>query len=60
MADVISDGRMDFGIGKGSEPVEYRKFGTSRDEATARFHESAEIIRQAWSDSAGQFSRRVL
>jgi alkanesulfonate monooxygenase SsuD/methylene tetrahydromethanopterin reductase-like flavin-dependent oxidoreductase (luciferase family) len=25
MADVISDGRIDFGIGKGSEPVEYRK-----------------------------------
>ena len=55
MADVISDGRIDFGIGKGSEPVEYRKFGASRDEATARFHESAEIIRQAWSDAPVNF-----
>jgi alkanesulfonate monooxygenase SsuD/methylene tetrahydromethanopterin reductase-like flavin-dependent oxidoreductase (luciferase family) len=50
MVDVISNGRLDFGIGKGSEPVEYRKFGASRDEATPRFHESAVIIRQAWSD----------
>ena len=55
MADVISNGRIDFGIGKGSEPVEYRKFGASRDEATARFHESAEIIRQAWSDAPVNF-----
>jgi alkanesulfonate monooxygenase SsuD/methylene tetrahydromethanopterin reductase-like flavin-dependent oxidoreductase (luciferase family) len=55
MADVISDGRIDFGIGKGSEPVEYRKFGMSQDEATRRFHESAAVIRQAWSDNPVNF-----
>ena len=55
MADVISNGRIDFGIGKGSEPVEYRKFGASRDEATQRFSESAEILRQAWSDAPVNF-----
>ena len=55
MADVISNGRIDFGIGKGSEPVEYLKFGASRDEATQRFSESAEIIRQAWSDAPINF-----
>ena len=55
MADVVSNGRIDVGIGKGSEPVEYRKFGASRDEATQRFIESAEIIRQAWSDQPVNF-----
>jgi alkanesulfonate monooxygenase SsuD/methylene tetrahydromethanopterin reductase-like flavin-dependent oxidoreductase (luciferase family) len=55
MADVISGGRLDFGIGKGSEPVEYRKFGANRDEATKRFSESVEIIRQAWSDRPVNF-----
>jgi alkanesulfonate monooxygenase SsuD/methylene tetrahydromethanopterin reductase-like flavin-dependent oxidoreductase (luciferase family) len=55
MADVISGGRLDFGIGKGSEPVEYRKFGANRDEATKRFTESVEIIRQAWSDRPVNF-----
>jgi len=55
MADVVSNGRVDFGIGKGSEPVEYRKFGASQDEATARFHESAEVIRQAWSNQPINF-----
>jgi alkanesulfonate monooxygenase SsuD/methylene tetrahydromethanopterin reductase-like flavin-dependent oxidoreductase (luciferase family) len=55
MADVISGGRIDFGIGKGSEPVEYRKLGVNQDEGTRRFHESAEIIRQAWSDDPVRF-----
>lgn len=55
MADVISGGRLDFGIGKGSEPVEYRKFRANREEATARFHESVEILRQAWSDAPVDF-----
>jgi alkanesulfonate monooxygenase SsuD/methylene tetrahydromethanopterin reductase-like flavin-dependent oxidoreductase (luciferase family) len=61
MADVISGGRLDFGIGKGSEPVEYHKFGANRDEARPRFVECVEIIRQAWSDDPvnyrGEFYR---
>lgn len=56
MVDIISNGRLDFGIGKGSEPVEYRKFGASRDEANTRFHESAAIVRQAWSEQPVNFS----
>ena len=55
MADVISGGRLDFGIGKGSEPVEYRKFGANRDEATQRFTECTDIICQAWSDQPVNF-----
>ena len=55
MADVVSGGRLDFGIGKGSEPVEYRKLRARPDEATQRFKESAEIIRQAWSDEPVNF-----
>jgi alkanesulfonate monooxygenase SsuD/methylene tetrahydromethanopterin reductase-like flavin-dependent oxidoreductase (luciferase family) len=55
MADVISNGRLDFGIGKGSEPVEFQKFGASREQATQRFSETAEIIRQAWSDAPVHF-----
>ncbi len=55
MADIVSQGRLDFGVGKGSEPVEYRKLGLNRDEATQRFKESTEIIRQAWSDQPVNF-----
>jgi alkanesulfonate monooxygenase SsuD/methylene tetrahydromethanopterin reductase-like flavin-dependent oxidoreductase (luciferase family) len=55
MADVISNGRIDFGIGKGSEPVEYRRFGASQAEATQRMKEGTEIIRQAWSNDPVNF-----
>ena len=55
MADVISNGRVDFGIGKGSEPVEYRRLGRSQEEATQRMTEGTEIIRQAWSNDPVNF-----
>jgi alkanesulfonate monooxygenase SsuD/methylene tetrahydromethanopterin reductase-like flavin-dependent oxidoreductase (luciferase family) len=55
MVDVISNGRLDFGLGKGSEPIEYRRFGVSQAEATQRMREATAILRQAWSDEALHF-----
>ena len=55
MTDIISNGRVDFGIGKGSEPVEYRRSGVRQEEATGRTKEGTEIICQAWSDGPVNF-----
>jgi alkanesulfonate monooxygenase SsuD/methylene tetrahydromethanopterin reductase-like flavin-dependent oxidoreductase (luciferase family) len=55
MVDVISNGRLDLGIGKGSESHEYKKAGVNQHEATGRLHESTEVIRQAWSDKPVNF-----
>jgi len=55
MVDVVSNGRLDFGIGKGSEPIEYVRFGARREEATQRMTEGTEILRQAWSDEPVNF-----
>jgi len=55
MADIISNGRVDFGIGKGSEPVEYRRLGLRQEEATGRTKEGTEILCQAWSDGPVNF-----
>jgi len=55
MVDVISNGRLDFGVGKGSEAHEYKKFGANQAEATGRMYEGMEIIRQAWSDKPVNF-----
>ena len=55
MVDVLSNGRLDFGIGKGSEPIEYLRFGACREEGTQRMIEGAEILRQAWSDEPVNF-----
>jgi natural product biosynthesis luciferase-like monooxygenase protein len=55
MVDVVSNGRLDFGVGKGSEPSEYRRFGVRQEEATDRMKEGTEIILQAWSDRPVDF-----
>jgi alkanesulfonate monooxygenase SsuD/methylene tetrahydromethanopterin reductase-like flavin-dependent oxidoreductase (luciferase family) len=55
MVDVISNGRLDFGVGKGSESHEYKKFGVDQKEATARMYEGVEVMLQAWSEKPVNF-----
>ncbi len=49
MVDVLSDGRLDFGIGRGVLKAEYELFDIDEAESHGRFHEATEIIRQAWT-----------
>ena len=53
--DLLSNGRLDFGVGKGYRPYEFSGFCIPQDEATARFDEAIEVIRKAWT-SEGRFS----
>ena len=53
--DLLSNGRLDFGVGKGYRPYEFSGFCIPQDEATARFDEAIDVIRQAWT-SKGRFS----
>ena len=55
MVDVISNGRLEFGVGKGNEPHEFRKMHTSRETSGMLTREATEIIRQAWSDQPVNF-----
>lgn len=50
VVDVISDGRLDFGVGRGYQPKEFTGFGIDMSEARGRFLEGLEIIRTAWRD----------
>jgi alkanesulfonate monooxygenase SsuD/methylene tetrahydromethanopterin reductase-like flavin-dependent oxidoreductase (luciferase family) len=53
--DLLSNGRLDFGVGKGYRPYEFSGFCIPQDEATARFDEAIDVIRRAWT-SKGRFS----
>jgi natural product biosynthesis luciferase-like monooxygenase protein len=55
MVDVLSDGRLDFGVGRGYQPSEFAGFGLPMDESRQRFDESLEIIRRAWSEDTLTF-----
>lgn len=47
--DVISDGRLDLGIGKGYRYSEFRGFNLNPDEAEGRFEEGVELLLRAWT-----------
>jgi alkanesulfonate monooxygenase SsuD/methylene tetrahydromethanopterin reductase-like flavin-dependent oxidoreductase (luciferase family) len=55
--DLLSGGRLDFGIGKGYRYNEFTGFAIPLEEADARFEEALAIIAKAWT-SEQRFSHR--
>src|SRR5436190_6149067 len=55
-ADVLSGGRLEFGVGRGSIPSQFHGFRVPVAENRARFDEALEIIRLAWTQQ--RFSYR--
>jgi alkanesulfonate monooxygenase SsuD/methylene tetrahydromethanopterin reductase-like flavin-dependent oxidoreductase (luciferase family) len=53
--DLLSDGRLDFGIGRGYRYSEFHGFCVPMEEAQARYDEALEVIRKAWT-TRGRFS----
>ena len=53
--DLLTGGRVDFGVGKGYRKAEFDGFCIPMAEATERFDEAMEIIRKAWT-AEGRFS----
>jgi alkanesulfonate monooxygenase SsuD/methylene tetrahydromethanopterin reductase-like flavin-dependent oxidoreductase (luciferase family) len=48
----LSGGRLEFGVGRGSQRYEYERLGVPPEEKGGRFEEAMAIIRQAWSVEA--------
>jgi alkanesulfonate monooxygenase SsuD/methylene tetrahydromethanopterin reductase-like flavin-dependent oxidoreductase (luciferase family) len=48
-ADLLSGGRLEFGVGRGSIPTQFHGFGIAMEENRARFDEALELIRLAWT-----------
>lgn len=53
--DVLSGGRVEFGVGRGYRKAEFDAFCVPMDEAWDRFNECLEFILEAWT-TAGRFS----
>ncbi len=47
--DLLSGGRLDFGVGKGYRHGEFSGFCVPIEEADARFNESLDVITKAWT-----------
>lgn len=48
--DLLSDGRVDFGVGRGYQPMEYQGFGLDQTKSREMFHEGMEVVRKCWTE----------
>jgi alkanesulfonate monooxygenase SsuD/methylene tetrahydromethanopterin reductase-like flavin-dependent oxidoreductase (luciferase family) len=55
MLDVLTEGRIDFGIGRGIKPLEFRAFGLDQTESREMYLESYDLIRRIWADESFSF-----
>lgn len=58
--DLLSNGRLDLGVGRGYQWGEFHRLNISMDEADGRFDEAMEVITKAWTatepfDHEGRF-----
>ena len=50
LLDVLSDGRVNWGAGRGYQTVEFDAFGVPPKESYQRFRETVEIVLEAWKN----------
>jgi alkanesulfonate monooxygenase SsuD/methylene tetrahydromethanopterin reductase-like flavin-dependent oxidoreductase (luciferase family) len=58
LVDIISNGRLDVGVGRGNRPVEFRGYHVPQHENRERFDEAMQIVLSAWTDERVRFSGR--
>jgi natural product biosynthesis luciferase-like monooxygenase protein len=49
MLDLMSDGRLDLGVGRGFQPVEFSGFGVDQAKSHEKLIEALQIIERAWT-----------
>jgi alkanesulfonate monooxygenase SsuD/methylene tetrahydromethanopterin reductase-like flavin-dependent oxidoreductase (luciferase family) len=50
IADILSDGRLELGCGRGTAPLHYEGYGIPQEESRERFEEALDFIIAAWTN----------
>jgi natural product biosynthesis luciferase-like monooxygenase protein len=58
MVDILSGGRLDWGVGRGFLNWEYQNLGVQVEESRDRFAECLEIILKAWAEDSFSYEGR--
>jgi alkanesulfonate monooxygenase SsuD/methylene tetrahydromethanopterin reductase-like flavin-dependent oxidoreductase (luciferase family) len=58
LVDIISNGRLDVGVGRGNRPAEFAGYRVPQIESRDRFDETVEILRLAWTQERFTFHGR--
>jgi natural product biosynthesis luciferase-like monooxygenase protein len=56
MVDLLSNGRLNFGAGRGMHPLEYAVFNSDFKTAQLRLPEALDIVVRAWTDEAFEWN----
>lgn len=49
ITDLLTDGRLEIGLGRGYQPLEFRGLGVDQDRSRELFEEQFEVMRLAWT-----------
>jgi alkanesulfonate monooxygenase SsuD/methylene tetrahydromethanopterin reductase-like flavin-dependent oxidoreductase (luciferase family) len=55
IADILSNGRLELGVGRGTAPLHYEGYGVPMEESRERFAEALDFIIAAWSSESFSF-----
>jgi alkanesulfonate monooxygenase SsuD/methylene tetrahydromethanopterin reductase-like flavin-dependent oxidoreductase (luciferase family) len=55
ITDILSNGRLELGVGRGTAPVHYAGYDIPQEESRDRFEEALDFILQAWQDKPCSF-----
>jgi alkanesulfonate monooxygenase SsuD/methylene tetrahydromethanopterin reductase-like flavin-dependent oxidoreductase (luciferase family) len=55
ITDILSDGRLEFGVGRGAFPLYYVGFDVPQEESRERFEEALDFILAAWNSEHFSF-----
>jgi alkanesulfonate monooxygenase SsuD/methylene tetrahydromethanopterin reductase-like flavin-dependent oxidoreductase (luciferase family) len=56
IADILSNGRIEFGAGRGTAPVHYAGYDVPMEQSRERFDEALDFILAAWTNERFSFS----
>lgn len=58
LVDILSRGRLDWGVGKGYDPLEFETYGVPFDEREERWEDTFDAVRQIWASGRIGYSGR--
>jgi len=58
LVDIISNGRLDLGVGRGNRPTEFRGYHGPQEESRQRFEQTVDVMIRAWTEERFSHSGR--
>src|SRR6476619_212382 len=55
-ADILSGGRLELGVGRGTAPVHYVGYNVPQEESRERFEEALDVMLKAWTEDRLTYS----